>query len=85
MNKTVNRHSGPFMIADAIWPSQSSPEVMEKPLCSLNGASFPPGVMMEKFGRFPLFASRTNEELATLSALWPVFRHSENEGQMSQT
>ena len=58
---------------------------MEKPLCSLNGASFPPGVMMEKLGRFPRSASRTNDELATLFAFCPVSRHSANEGQMSQT
>ena len=84
MNKAVDRQSGPFMTADAIWPSQSSPAVMEKPLCSLSRVSLPPGVMMEKLGRVPRWASFTNDVLATLFAFWPVFRHSANEGQMSQ-
>ena len=69
MNRTVDCQSGPFMIADATWPSQSSPAVMEKPLCSLNGASFPPGVMIEKLGRFPRSASRTNDELGDVVRL----------------
>ena len=84
MNSTVDRQSGPVMTAEATWPSQSSPAVMELPLCSLNWASFPPGVMIEKFGRFPVLASWTNDALATLFAFCPVSRHSANEGQMSQ-
>src|SRR5262249_61761301 len=78
------RRSGRLMMAEAIGPGQSSPAVMEKPLCSLSLVSFPPGVMMEKFGRCPRCASRTNDVLATLFAFWPVSRHSANEGQMSQ-
>src|SRR5260221_2527241 len=83
MNSTVDRHSGPFITADATWPSQSSPAVMENPLCSLNAASCPPGVTIAKLGRLPDRASFTNAELGTLFAFLRRYRHSANEGQIS--
>src|SRR5215467_1764242 len=85
MNRAVDFHSGPFMTADATWPSQSSPAVIENPLCSLNAASLPPGMMMAKFGRCPDRATLTKAVLGTLFVLCLVSRHSAKEGQMSQT
>src|SRR6266700_556751 len=84
MNRAVDFHSGLFITAAAIWPSQSSPAVMDWLLCSLSLASGPPGVTMAKLGRLPESASWTNVELGTLFRLWWVYRHSANEGQMSQ-
>src|SRR5579864_7212455 len=85
MNSTVDRHCGPCITAEATRPSQSSPAVIEKPLCSLNLASLPPGVTIAKFGSLPERASRTNVELGTLFAFWRVYRHSAKDGQMSHS
>src|SRR5215472_13015026 len=84
MNRAVDFHSGPFMTADATWPIQLSPTVIEKPLCWLSAVSAPPGVTTEKLASFPAFASLTNCGAGTLSLVCLVSRHSAKDGQMSQ-
>src|SRR5579864_9845336 len=84
MNRAVDFHSGPFMIADTTWPIQLSPAAMEKPLCSLFTASVPPGVTMEKLASLPALAFWANIGAGRLCVACPVSRHSANVGQMSQ-
>src|SRR5437764_15360375 len=84
MKSTVDFHSGPDMIALAIRPAQSSPAVIEAPLCSLKGAVGSTGTTREKLGRFPFLAASAKSALMTLWLPWLVYRHSAMEGQVSQ-
>src|SRR5215469_887422 len=88
MKTAVEFHSGPFITALTSCPSQSSPLVMENPLCSLSPSR--PGVTTENAGSLPVLASVMNwaslvlPSPAALSPLhWPVYSNSANVGQIA--